>query len=99
MLPVLTYDNGPDYFVEGLTRARIGGKIGYYDQHLRQVIAPRYDWGSPFEHGRAEVCNGCKPVPTDADGHTVMVGGTWATIDRHGNEVVPPEPPPGHAAQ
>jgi hypothetical protein len=89
MLPVLACDNGPDYFVEGLTRAQINGKIGYYDKHFRQVIAPRYDWGFPFENGRAQVCNGCKQSPSGIEGRYTVLGGVWGTIDKRGNEVVP----------
>jgi hypothetical protein len=94
MLPVVAYDNGPDYFAEGLTRAQINGKIGYYDRHFRQVIPPRYDWGSPFENGRAEVCNGCTVQPSDREGHSVMTGGRWGSIDKRGREIEPLVPKP-----
>jgi hypothetical protein len=97
MLAVIGYDNGPDYFAEGLTRSRIDGKIAYYDRHFRQMIAPRYDWGFPFENGRAEVCNGCKPQPSDAEGHSVLTGGLWGYIDKRGREVVPLAPPDHNA--
>ncbi|HLH93451.1 MAG TPA: WG repeat-containing protein [Xanthobacteraceae bacterium] len=87
MAPVITFDNGPDYFVEGLARTPLGGRIGYIDRSLRVVIPPRYDWGSPFEHGRAAVCNGC--VPKREGEHVFMEGGLWGLIDRDGREIVP----------
>jgi len=83
-LPVITYDNGPDYFQEGLTRARVDGRIGYYDTQLQPAFGERFDWGFPFENGSAEVCNGCHEGPPDAGGHTGIVGGTHFRIDRQG---------------
>src|SRR5689334_11782766 len=88
-LPVIAYDNGPDYFAEGLVRSRVNDKIAYYDQAFRQVIPPRYDWGTPFLNGLAWVCHGCAPGPRDDDGHFQVVGGLWGGIDRTGKEVVP----------
>lgn len=83
-LPVITYDNGPDYFQEGLTRARVDGRIGYYDTQLQPAFGEHFDWGFPFENGSAEVCNGCHEGPPDAGGHTGIVGGTHFRIDRQG---------------
>lgn len=87
-LAVVTYDNGPDYFSEGLVRARRDGKIGYYDERLEPVVAPRYDWGWPFEGGLALVCSGCEEYRPPGDEHTQRVGGSWAVIDTQGNEVI-----------
>ncbi len=89
-LPVITYDNGPDYFAQGLTRARLGGRIGYYTVQLEPAFAERFDWGFPFEGGVAEVCNGCHEGAPDAGGHTSIVGGTHFRIDLHGKRL--PEP-------
>jgi hypothetical protein len=83
------FDNGPDDFVEGLARAIVAGKIAYVDRHLRIRIAPRYDWGDRFDHGRAEVCIGCRSVPVGDGEHSVMEGGRWGMIDKSGREVVP----------
>ncbi|WP_457437402.1 WG repeat-containing protein [Pseudomonas sp. TE3786] len=88
-LKVLTFDNGADYFEEGLTRAWVHGKVGYYDKDFNQVIAPIYDWGTPFADGRAEVCQGCSRGPSDGDGHWAMGGGKWGVIDRSGKLVEP----------
>ena len=87
MVPVVAYDNGPDAFVEGRARTRVDGKIGYIGRKLRVVIPPRYDWGFPFEHGRAVVCTGCAPK---RDGeHAFLEGGMWGFVDRNGREIVP----------
>jgi hypothetical protein len=89
VLPVITYDNGPDPFQEGLARSRVNGRIAYYDASFRQRIPPRFDWGFPFENGLAWVCRGCKKGPPDLDGHIAMLGGQWGCIDKAGHEVVP----------
>jgi WG repeat protein len=88
-LPVITYDNGADYFSEGLVRSIRNGKIAYYTADFAQAVPPRYDWGWPFENGRALVCRGCKKDETDKSEHIPVVGGEWGYIDRHGIEVVP----------
>jgi len=43
-LRVITYDNGPDYWAEGLVRLGRNGKIAYADRDFEVVIPPRYDW-------------------------------------------------------
>lgn len=88
-LPVITYDNGPDEFQEGLVRRQIGGKIAYYNKNFEQVIAAKYDWGWPFSGGRALVCRGCKIQPPQSEGHMAVQGGLWGYIDHKGKEVVP----------
>ena len=87
MVPVITYDNGPDDFVEGRARTPVDGRIGYIDRTLRVVIPARYDMGFPFEHGRAVVCRGC--VAKRQGEHAFMEGGLWGMIDRDGREIVP----------
>lgn len=88
-LPVVTYDNGADYFAEGLVRSSVGARIAYFDLNFAAVVPPKYDWGWPFENGLALVCNGCRRGSADADGHVPMEGGVWGYIDRRGQEVVP----------
>lgn len=87
-LRVVTYDNGPDYWAEGLVRVRRDGKIAYADRDFEVVIPPRYDWGWPFEDGRALVRSGCRQGDPVGE-HRPVVGGRWGYIDRSGQEVVP----------
>ncbi len=89
MLPVVAFDNWADDYSEGLVRSAVDGKIAFYDQSFRQIIAPRYDWAAPFRDGRALVCTGCKAQPPDDDGHVLITGGTWGYINRKGEEIVP----------
>ena len=91
-LEVPASDNGPDNFSEGLVRIRRAGKTGYADASFRTVIPPRFDFGWPFEKGRALVCLACRVAPPDPrhhDEHAPVTGGTWGYIDHRGREVVP----------
>ncbi|HEX7814446.1 MAG TPA: DUF4952 domain-containing protein [Dyella sp.] len=85
MLAVITFDNGADYFSEGLTRGIIGGKIAYFDADFRQVLGP-FDDGTPFRNGRAAVCLGCDRATSGNDGPRA---GRWGFIDRTGKQVIP----------
>ncbi len=87
-VPVLPFDNGADYFSEGLARTPQGGKLGFIDESLRVVIPPSWDFAFPFENGTAVVCEGCALQPV-GDGHEEVVGGSWGIIDTRGEVVVP----------
>lgn len=99
-VPVWTFDNGADYFSEGLARTHRDGKIGFVDRDLIVRIPPTWDFAFPFSGGFALVCQGCQPE--EAGEHREVVGGRWGRIDRGGAVVVPvtfprdqvPEPPP-----
>src|SRR5579872_3744765 len=85
--PALNFDNGPDYFVEGLARTVQNGHVGFVDTHLVPVVAPVWDFAWPFQGGVAKVCMGC--VETPAGEHRIRTGGKWGYIDKHGKVVVP----------
>ncbi|MDV3456485.1 hypothetical protein RZN05_05775 [Sphingomonas sp. HF-S4] len=89
MAQMFVFDNGPDPFSQGRARARIDGRLAYVDRRLRVRIRTGYDWGEPFENGRAAVCIGCAITPVDAGEHHVVTGGRWGVIDCHGRELVP----------
>ncbi|ULH08633.1 WG repeat-containing protein [Alcaligenes faecalis] len=57
------YDNGPDYFEEGLARFVAKGKMGFHDQSLKIWIPARYDFAFPFVDGKAKVGMDCKFIP------------------------------------
>jgi hypothetical protein len=94
---VPTFDNWADDFSDGLVRTAVAGKMGFADAKI--VIAPAYDWATPFKEGHAEVCNGCREMCSQPGGaveigwarggcdHTVMMGGEWFKIDKQGNVV------------
>jgi hypothetical protein len=89
LLKVISYDNGPDQFSEGVARSLVNGKIAYFDRRFRQVIGPKYDWGFPLQGGRALVGLGCKLSPPDSEGNQTLLGGSWGYVDRKGKEIVP----------
>ncbi len=87
-LPVMFYDNGADYFREGLTRSQKNGKIEFYNKDFELVLSPGYDWAWPFHEHRALVCKGCVLIPVER-GHKALEGGLWGYINKEGKEVVP----------
>lgn len=83
----LCFDNGPDFFKEGLTRfidAR--GTFGFMDKKLQIKIPSQYTFSFPFENGYAKVCMNCKEEKIDNE-HFIMVGGEWSIIDKSGKVV------------
>jgi hypothetical protein len=104
--PAFTFDNGPDYMVEGLARTVKDGKVGFVNTGLDQVVAPVWDFASPFQHGVATVCTGCVSTPlSPGSEHYRYTGGKWGYIDKRGKVIVPVEydsgslPPPEVAAR
>jgi hypothetical protein len=100
--PAFFFDNGPDYFVEGLARTVRDGKTGFVNSELDEVVAPRWDFAEPFAGGFARVCEDCRDERKGE--HSFIVGGRWGIIDRTGSVVVPvvhdqrsipPPPTPG----
>jgi len=81
------FDNGPDYFREGLVRIVREGKYGFADRRGRVAIPPRFDFAEPFAGGRARVCVGCRAVSMGE--HRAMEGGKWGVIDRTGRLIGP----------
>ena len=84
--PALKFDNGPDYFVEGLARTVKDGKIGFVNTALEPVVAPVWDFAFPFSNGVAAVCNGCMAAGGE---HQMVTGGKWGYIDKRGKVLVP----------
>lgn len=82
------YDNGPDYFVEGLRRFVKNGKIGFADRNGKVIIEPKHDFVDYFNYGYASFCDGCDWEKTD-DEHKSIVGGKWGIMNARG-ETVPP---------
>jgi hypothetical protein len=77
------FDNGPDYWQEGMARIVDDAKrVGFIDERGTIAIAPKFISAAAFCHGKAEV---------ELDGETFF-------IDKRGNKTTPPvpdkEPPP-----
>lgn len=81
-------DNGPDYFQEGLARFSVDQKFGFFDNHGRIIILPRFDFAFPFHEGLAAACMGCG---TSSEGeHHIVDGRTWGYIDHNGKWAISP---------
>ncbi len=81
------FDNGPDYFREGLARFVTGGEFGFFDRRGKVIIPARFSFALPFSEGLAAVCADCKEVPEGE--HKAMRGGKWGYINRQGALVIP----------
>lgn len=54
------FDNGPDYYAEGLARFVADGKMGFHNQALHVVVPAIYEFAFPFENGVAQAGTGCR---------------------------------------
>ena len=82
------YDNGADYFSEGLRRLVKNGKVGFVDRNGTIIIKPEHDFATPFKYGYASFCDGCDWEKTENE-HKAIVGGTWAVLNFKGEVVQP----------
>jgi len=90
LLKSFLFDNGPDYFQEGLARCvNENNKIGFFNERGVIIIQPQYDFAFTFSSGFASVCNGCKKVPAfPGSEYHVVKGGKWGIIDKTGKVIV-----------
>jgi len=83
------FDNGCDYFNEGLARGIANGKMVFFNRKLEIKIDTPYDTIFPFADGYAVVCNDCNKVKIGE--HTGFRGGKCGYIDHSGKVIVPLE--------
>ncbi|SHG55072.1 WG repeat-containing protein [Pedobacter caeni] len=88
------FDNGPDYYAEGLRRYVDGDKMGFADQYGNKVIAAQWSFVDPFNYGYSQAYTGkwkrnyekggehwtIAPDSEDAGSHV---------INRNGEKVLP----------
>lgn len=87
-LETVFYDNGCDYYSEGLVRVFDKDKTAFADSQLNIVLRPGTVLAAPFHAGHAVVCNG--PFKYESvDGHVMQHGGACGLIDHQGKLVVP----------
>ncbi|WP_338236441.1 WG repeat-containing protein [Persicobacter diffluens] len=84
---IVPFDNGPDYFHEGLVRAKRNGKVGYANEFGQIVIPCEYDFAWWFDQGKAEVTFNAKVIRDKYDEHTIIESDEWFYIDKSGNKV------------
>lgn len=85
---VYQYDNGDDYFSEGLQRiVDKDGKIGFRDSIGKIVIPPRYAFAFPFNEGYAKVTDSGHSEAVDKRGeYHQWISDTWYYIDKAGTK-------------
>lgn len=81
------FDNGPDYFREGVARFTVDGKFGFFDKSGKIVIKPQFGFALPFSEGLAAICEGCKEEA--AGEHRLAKGGRWGFINKQGEISIP----------
>jgi hypothetical protein len=82
LFEVFWYDNGPDYFSEGLFRIIKNGKIGFADRNGQIIIEPIYECATPFENGKSKVAFDC--YLKEFGEYKRMESNEWFFIDNKG---------------
>lgn len=80
------FDNGPDYFQNGLARVIVEGKFGFMDSTLEIRILPQWDFVHPFVDGVALAGFGCTTQRVDSE-HSAVGCDSTLEIDTQGNPV------------
>ncbi|MDO1451955.1 WG repeat-containing protein [Rhodocytophaga aerolata] len=86
LFDLVMFDNGPEPFVEGLTRVSRNGKMGYANETGKVVIPCIYDYAKQFYQGKAEVTFEAVEY-MDGDEHRRVESEEWFEIDRKGNKI------------
>jgi len=85
LFEVFSYDNGPDYLIEGLFRVIRNKKIGYADRYGVVVIPCQFDCAYYFDNGKAKVSKDCKEIQ---DGeYYKWESDSWFYIDKTGKPI------------
>ncbi len=84
----LFFDNGCDYFREGLARMIQNDQLGYFNKQLEIVIQTNFEFGLPFSNGYAIVCHDIKEH--DEMEHITYTSEKCGMINRDGNIVLQP---------
>lgn len=84
------YDNGPDYFEEGLCRFKKNNKVGFLNKKGEIVIEPKYDYATYFINGLASVGNNCEDILDDSlDVHHIVACKKEGVINKNGEIILP----------
>lgn len=82
------FDNGPDYFNNGVARFKKEGKVGLINKKGEIVLAPIYDFIRPMNSGYAVVENNCVTKQAD-DEHKIVECEKHGIVDSAGNIKIP----------
>ncbi|HEY6162192.1 MAG TPA: WG repeat-containing protein [Bacteroidia bacterium] len=81
------FDNGPDYFSEGVFRYTENNKMGF--ANLDSIVLPaKYDFVTPFHEDLA--CFGSGFKMSRGEEGTSLSGGKWGFINMKGDTVIAP---------
>jgi len=84
---VLFFDNGCDYFKEGLARGMVNDQMVFINRLLKVVLNPGFELLSHYDYGHSVVCNG--PFREETRGeHTLSKGGKCGLLNKQGRLVV-----------
>jgi len=86
LFDLVSFDNGPDYFSEGLTRSQRNGKMGFSNKYGQIVIPCIYDFVKSFENGKAEVTINTTEY-IDIDGPPHIESKEWFYINKQGEKI------------
>lgn len=89
LFDLVNFDNGPDYFNEGLTRVQRNWKMGYANKKGQIVIPCQYDYAKWFKNGVAEVTYDAEEY-SDLDEHRRVESDSWFKIDKQGVKIDAP---------
>lgn len=84
------FDNGPDYFEDGLFRFVENGKIGFANAIGQKIISAHLDFARPFSEGLSAFSVGGKSEKWDEE-HSSWKGGLWGFINKKGKIVIKPQ--------
>jgi len=86
LFDIVMFDNGPDYFNEGLIRVFRNGKIGFANKYGKVVIPCIYDYAKWFKNGKAEVTFNAVEY-LDMEEHLRVESDEWFEIDKQGKTI------------
>lgn len=84
---VINYDNGPDYFSDGLVRVKRNNKMGFANDKGKVLIPCIYDYAWPFENGVSKVSFNAKILEEKGIDHYRIVSEEWFLIDKTNTEI------------
>ncbi|MDO5986141.1 WG repeat-containing protein [Flavivirga amylovorans] len=86
LFDAVVFNNGPEPFVEGLTRVIRNGKMGFANKFGQVVIPCVYDFAKSFKNGKAEVTYNATEY-LNMDKHKKVESDEWFMIDEKGNRL------------
>ena len=90
LLTPFIFDNGPDYFKEGLFRYVENNKMGFANLKGEKMILPKFDFATPFANGLAAFNVGGHTAKGGEE-HSLWEDGLWGFVDKKVKIVIEPK--------